>query len=358
MSLYVDIEKDLSSFKLKVEIKQEKGTLGFLGESGSGKSMTLKCIAGLEKPTRGKIVLNDRVLFDSEKKINLSTQDRKVGFLFQNYALFPHMTVSKNIELGLLKLSKSEKKEIVARYLDILKLNGFEGRYPWQLSGGQQQRVALARALATSPDILLLDEPFSALDHHLRSNMEKELMNMLKDYKGDILFVTHDIEEAYRVCDDIIVYNKGEGLPKRPKKELFESPKYLIEAKITGCKNISKLNRLDKNTIYATDWGCELTLNREIGDNIEYVGIREHHIKVLDSNEDLNEKLCFELINIVENPFTYTIYVRKTDLSNECVPIQIELEKSKMRFKKGDRIYLDFPQEYLFCFRYNYNKKE
>ncbi|WP_131040575.1 sulfate/molybdate ABC transporter ATP-binding protein, partial [Clostridioides difficile] len=223
---------------------------------------------------------------------------------------------------------------------------------------GQQQRVALARALATSPDILLLDEPFSALDHHLRSNMEKELMNMLKDYKGDILFVTHDIEEAYRVCDDIIVYNKGEGLPKRPKKELFESPKYLIEAKITGCKNISKLNRLDKNTIYATDWGCELTLNREIGDNIEYVGIREHHIKVLDSNEDLNEKLCFELINIVENPFTYTIYVRKTDLSNECVPIQIELEKSKMRFKKGDRIYLDFPQEYLFCFRYNYNKKE
>ena len=189
MSLYVDIEKDLSSFKLKVEIKQEKGTLGFLGESGSGKSMTLKCIAGLEKPTRGKIVLNDRVLFDSEKKINLSTQDRKVGFLFQNYALFPHMTVSQNIELGLLKLSKSEKKEIVARYLDILKLNGFEGRYPWQLSGGQQQRVALARALATSPDILLLDEPFSALDHHLRSNMEKELMNMLKDYKGDILFV-------------------------------------------------------------------------------------------------------------------------------------------------------------------------
>lgn len=108
--------------------------------------------------------------------------------------------------------------------------------------------------MATSPDILLLDEPFSALDHHLRSNMEKELMNMLKDYKGDILFVTHDIEEAYRVCDDIIVYNKGEGLPKRPKKELFESPKYLIEAKITGCKNISKLNRLDKNTIYATDW--------------------------------------------------------------------------------------------------------
>ncbi|MGX9755162.1 sulfate/molybdate ABC transporter ATP-binding protein [Clostridioides difficile] len=358
MSLYVDIEKDLSSFKLKVKIEQEKGILGFLGESGSGKSMTLKCIAGLEKPTKGKIILNERVLFDSEKKINLSTQERNVGFLFQNYALFPHMTVSQNIELGLLKLSKDEKKEIVMKYLEILKLNGFEGRYPWQLSGGQQQRVALARALATSPDILLLDEPFSALDHHLRSNMEKELMNMLKDYRGDILFVTHDIEEAYRVCNDIMVYNKGEGLPKRPKKELFESPKYLIEAKITGCKNISRLNRVDENTIYATDWGCKLTLNRSIDDNIEYVGIREHHIKVLDSSENLDGKLCFKLINIIENPFTYTIYARNHNLSSESMPIQIELEKNKMKFEKGDSIYLDFPQEYLFCFKYNYKEKE
>ena len=209
MSLYVDIEKDLSSFKLKVEIKQEKGTLGFLGESGSGKSMTLKCIAGLEKPTRGKIVLNDRVLFDSEKKINLSTQDRKVGFLFQNYALFPHMTVSQNIELGLLKLSKSEKKEIVARYLDILKLNGFEGRYPWQLSGGQQQRVALARALATSPDILLLDEPMSSLDYITKKHISKILKDVYIKYKPTVIHVTHDISEAMFFAHKIGIMNNG-----------------------------------------------------------------------------------------------------------------------------------------------------
>ena len=187
----MDIEKDLSSFKLKVEIKQEKGTLGFLGESGSGKSMTLKCIAGLEKPTRGKIVLNDRVLFDSEKKINLSTQDRKVGFLFQNYALFPHMTVSQNIELGLLKLSKSEKKEIVARYLDILKLNGFEGRYPWQLSGGQQQRVAIARCLANDPQIIFADEPTGALDSETSREI-MELLTRLNKQGKTIIMVTHD----------------------------------------------------------------------------------------------------------------------------------------------------------------------
>lgn len=168
-------------------------------------------------------------------------------------------------------------------------------------------------------DILFLDEFFLVLDYYLRSNMEKEFMNMLKDYKGDILFVIYDIEEVYWVCDDIIVYNKGEGFLKRFKKEFFEFLKYFIEVKIIGCKNIFKLNRLDKNIIYVIDWGCELILNREIGDNIEYVGIREYYIKVLDFNEDLNEKLCFELINIVENFFIYIIYVRKIDLFNECV---------------------------------------
>ena len=205
----MDIEKDLSSFKLKVEIKQEKGTLGFLGESGSGKSMTLKCIAGLEKPTRGKIVLNDRVLFDSEKKINLSTQDRKVGFLFQNYALFPHMTVSQNIELGLLKLSKSEKKEIVARYLDILKLNGFEGRYPWQLSGGQQQRVSIGRALMNAPSIVLADEPTGNLD----SKNSREIVDLLKltqrKYKQTLIMITHD-ERIAMQADRIIVIEDGQ----------------------------------------------------------------------------------------------------------------------------------------------------
>ena len=197
MALYVDIEKDLSSFTLKSKFEQENGVLGFLGESGSGKSMTLKCIAGLENPSRGKIILNNRVLFDSEKKINLSAQERKVGFLFQNYALFPHMTVVENIELGLSNLQKEERNKITKEYIKRLCLEGLENRYPWQLSGGQQQRVALARALAPSPDILLLDEPFSALDYHLRGNMERELINILNDYHGDVIFVTHDREERY-----------------------------------------------------------------------------------------------------------------------------------------------------------------
>ncbi|WP_027702582.1 sulfate/molybdate ABC transporter ATP-binding protein [Metaclostridioides mangenotii] len=359
MSLYVDIEKELSSFKLRVNIDQKNGILGFLGESGSGKSMTLKCIAGLEKPTRGKIILNDRVLFDSEKKINIPTRDRNVGFLFQNYALFPHMTVSQNIELGLKDISKEEKSEISKHYLEIVGLKGMEKRYPWQLSGGQQQRVALSRVLAPSPEILLLDEPFSALDHHLRGNMEKELLNLIEDYKGDILFVTHDIEEAYRVCDNLIVYDSGNGLEKRDKREIFERPKSYSEAKITGCKNISKAKKTGGYTVFAQDWNIELYLLEKVDDDIEYIGIREHDIVVMVTECDAENTFEFSLKNEVENPFNYTMYLRKS-ISKEILSdsniiddqinvVQVELEKNKNIYKENDSVYLEFPKDKLFC---------
>ncbi|MGL5693667.1 MAG: sulfate/molybdate ABC transporter ATP-binding protein, partial [Peptostreptococcaceae bacterium] len=278
MSLYIDIQKELQSFTLKSKFEQESGVLGFLGESGSGKSMTLKCIAGLENPSEGKIVLNDRVLYDSEKNINLSPQERKVGFLFQNYALFPHVNVIKNIEIGLEHLKKDERKKISDEYIKRLNLEGLENRYPWQLSGGQQQRVALARALAPSPELLLLDEPFSALDYHLRSNMEKELMEILNDFKGNVIFVTHDREEAYRVCDNIIVYENGKSMKKKSVQNLFDNPSSYIEAKITGCKNISSINIINENTIIAKDWNIEIKLNKVIDKKYRYIGIREHHI--------------------------------------------------------------------------------
>ena len=197
MSLHINIEKRFSSsFNLKVNFEHEKGILGFLGSSGSGKSMSLKCISGLEIPSSGKIILNDKTYFDSNNKINLSPQKRKVGYLFQNYALFPNMNIIDNVEIGVSNLTENKRRSLCLEYIERLGLLGLEKHYPWQLSGGQQQRVALARALITAPDILLLDEPFSALDQHLRNNLEKELMSILKTYKGDVIFVTHDIQEA------------------------------------------------------------------------------------------------------------------------------------------------------------------
>lgn len=214
MSLYVDIEKQFSSFKLKVNFDSKNEVLGLLGESGSGKSITLKCISGLITPDKGQIILNDKVFFDSEKKINLSPQLRNTGYLFQNYALFPTMKIKDNIKIGIANMQKEKQNLLMKEYIKKFGLSGLEDRYPWQLSGGQMQRVALARALITSPDILLLDEPFSALDMHLRNNMEKELLSIIKDFNKNVVFVTHDISEAYRVCDEIIVYENGNSLKK------------------------------------------------------------------------------------------------------------------------------------------------
>ena len=179
MSINLKIRKKLSkTFTLQAEISSGEGCLGILGASGSGKSITLKCIAGIEKPDEGFIEINGRVLFDSAKKINLKPQNRRVGYLFQNYALFPKMNVFENITVSL-KLPQSEKKALAEKWIKRLRLMGFEGRYPRNLSGGEQQRVALARMLICEPSAVLLDEPFSALDTNLREYMQLQLQELL-----------------------------------------------------------------------------------------------------------------------------------------------------------------------------------
>lgn len=349
MSLHINIEKRFSSsFNLKVNFEHEKGILGFLGSSGSGKSMSLKCISGLETPSSGKIILNDRTFFDSNDKVNLCPQKRKVGYLFQNYALFPNMNIIENIEIGVSNLAENKRRALCLEYIERLGLLGLEKHYPWQLSGGQQQRVALARALITAPDILLLDEPFSALDQHLRNNLERELMSILKTYKGDVIFVTHDIAEAYRVCDHIIVYENGTALEKREKKDLFKYPKSLTEAVLTGCKNISKAKKIDKHTIYAENWGHEFKVNKEVPEAITHICIRAHDMEVC-STDNCENTYFYTIENIVENPFEFTLFMKNKDtlLSSQ---IEYKLEKKNMNFKINDTVALTFPQDNLFYF--------
>lgn len=353
MSLYVDIEKDLGSFKLKVKFEQEDGIVGLLGQSGCGKSMTLRCIAGIVKPDKGKIISNGKVFFDSEKKINLTPQQRNIGFLFQNYALFPHMSVKQNIQLGIEKLSKEEKDEITKKYLKKFRLEGFEDRYPWQLSGGQQQRIALARALCLNPDILILDEPFSALDYHLRSNMENELCEILKDFDGNVLFVTHDISEAYRISDDIIVFDNGLSLPKRTKNELFVHPSCMTEAVITGCKNISSCDIINTDTVFAKDWGFNCKIEKGVNENSKHIGIRAHHMKVIEDNsQDIEDgENIFEMtvVKVIENSFTYNIHIKNCDNENN-LSLQMEVDKNIEKVKVGQKIRVKFEKNSVFDF--------
>lgn len=208
MSLQAAIKKRFSGFSLDVSLNTDGGVMGILGASGSGKSMTLKCIAGIETPDEGRIVLNGRVLFDSEKHINLPPQKRKVGYLFQNYALFPNMTVETNIAAGL-SGSKEEKQEAVARMIRLFKLEGLEKRYPSQLSGGQQQRVGLARALAANPSLMLLDEPFGAIDAINRTKLQDELLKIHERAGLTCMFVTHDVTEALKLGTRIMIMNQG-----------------------------------------------------------------------------------------------------------------------------------------------------
>lgn len=307
--LIVELQKTFSSFTLEANFTADKKPLGILGSSGSGKSMTLRCLAGLETPTQGHIVLNGRVLFDSKQGINIPTRQRRIGFVFQNYALFPHMRVAHNIAFGMPVLSKTERKQRVNQYIELMQLQGLERRYPHELSGGQQQRVALARALAIAPEALLLDEPLSALDQYLRNQIEKLLIEVFSTYQGVTLFVTHNLEEAYRVCDNLLVLSQGKVIASGRKEDIFERPPTFTVAQLTECKNFSRAQRIDNQRIEALDWGCTLQVVEAIPNPLTYVGIRAHHLIFLDHQERENTFPCW-LVTRSETQHQVTLYLK------------------------------------------------
>ncbi len=226
MKLTVDIKKDFGSFVLTSSFETEDLITGFLGSSGSGKSMTLKCIAGIVTPDEGYIALDGRVLFDSSKRISIRPQDRKVGYLFQNYALFPTMSVKKNIMCGLIReKDKGQKKRKYDESISLLHLEGLENRLPFQLSGGQAQRVALARIIVSEPDLLLLDEPFSALDAFLRKNLQTELLEVLQNLGKQAILVTHSAREVRRMTTNLFVMKDGRIIRRGRTEEVFSDPR-------------------------------------------------------------------------------------------------------------------------------------
>ncbi|MFO0172045.1 MAG: molybdate ABC transporter permease subunit [Aphanizomenon sp.] len=326
--LFLDIEKRLPNFHLQVALNTDDQPLGLLGSSGAGKSMILRCLAGIETPNKGRIVLNNRVLFDSEKKINLPIDQRKIGFLFQNYALFPHLTVAQNIAFGIPKYINAHEE--VEKQLITMQLQGFGNRYPHQLSGGQQQRVALARALASKPEALLLDEPFSALDTHLRSQLEQQVTEILDDYSGVTLFVTHNMEEAYRLCPNLLVLDQGKAAHYGSKYEIFQHPASVNVAQITGCKNFSRANILSPQKIEAIDWGCTLEVREKIPSELSYVGIRAHHLIFTKDPQQVNTFPCY-LVRTSETPHRMTVFLKLHSAGNHThdYHLQGEIYKEK-----------------------------
>ena len=332
MSISVDIEKDYGSFTLKAKFEAGNETLALLGPSGCGKSMTLRCIAGIEKPDRGKIVLDGVTLFDSEKRIDLPPQQRRTGLMFQNYALFPNMTVLQNIRSGAKReKNPSKRKEMIASVLERFDLSPLADHYPHQLSGGQQQRVALARMLVSSPRILLLDEPFSALDSHLRFRLEQEVRQAIRQFGKTVILVSHDRDEVYRMSDSIAIMDEGEIQVIGPRRDVFANPHTRKGAILTGCKNISAIRR-EGGRIRAEDWDMELNLP-DLPPEVTAVGVR---MKTIRPGPGENSRRC-RVTEVIENPFSCTVML------DTPVPLGWELLKSQWEILRRDELEIHIP---------------
>lgn len=283
MSLSADIQKKLGAFDLQVAFDAGAETLGLLGASGCGKTLTMRSIAGIETPDAGKIVVDGTVFFDKapgrRARVNLTPQQRKTALLFQNYMLFPNLTVAQNVAAGIGRdVPAAERDATVMRELRRFGLSGFERRYPAQLSGGQQQRVALARMLAARPSILMLDEPFSALDAHLKGVLEQNLVSLFDAFSGTVLYVSHDIDEAVRFCDRIAVVDDGRVVEVDTARSLIDDPQSEAGIKLSGCKNCTPAVRAGEREVFLPKWGVAVRTGKLVPENVRYLGVRARYI--------------------------------------------------------------------------------
>lgn len=340
MTLVVDIKKRIGSFLLQVQFESESLITALLGPSGCGKTMTLKCIAGIETPDSGKIVLHGVTLFDSEQGICLAPQKRNVGLMFQNYALFPNMTVLDNIRCGARRIRDAKERESVLRQvMQDFELSDIQHLYPGALSGGQKQLVALARMVASKPEAMLLDEPFAALDEHLKYKLEIVLKKHLQQFGRTVLFVSHNRDEVYRICESAAVMSGGKIMEYGDIHRIYENPKTRAGAELVGCKNISPVECAGDTTYRAVEWN--ILFEREEKRNFRYIGIPGEAItleaipneKAASGAEPYDReghKIRGRVCDIVENPDFVTLFIRiKTSENGQ--PLLVDIEKSRWR---------------------------
>lgn len=331
--LHVDIRKKLGDFILQSQFSAENETLALLGASGCGKSVTLKCIAGILRPDEGRITLDGKTLFDSAAKIDLPPQKRSVGYLFQQYALFPNMTVRQNIAVAVRETFQRE--DAVLQALRRFHLEDVADKRPAHLSGGQQQRTALARILASKPRAILLDEPFSALDSYLKYQLELDLSGTLGDFPGTVLWVTHDRGEAWRNCRRVCVMDGGQSQPVQTMESLFRSPGTESAARLSGCKNYAAAH-LDGSTVVLPHWGLRLNCGGSAPGNTSRVGIRSHHVHLADDGAE-NAFSC-HVERVIDDVFETIVLLRPVGAAADAPLLRMELDKAVWRAHAEDGI--------------------
>ena len=279
-----------------------------IGPSGAGKSTLLQCIDCLIPPDSGEIWLEGERLEMHDKR-KLCAFRAQVGMIFQDFNLFDHLTAEENVAIALRKVRGMSRRDAKARALEELGRVGLARRallYPAQLSGGQAQRVALARMLVSRPKALLLDEPFSAIDSHLRDQLQVDLLALLADFPGDMVIVTHSRDEAYHMCGQIAVMDAGRVLAHGPTKQVFADPRTVQGGRLTGCKNIFPARKVDDHTIFVPDWGVDLHPARMVEDGLVAMGVRAHSFRP----EEVRNPLAVHCVGKMEEPFEWIIRMR------------------------------------------------
>lgn len=343
MAIEVRIKKKLGNFQLDIDFKTDENRIGILGASGCGKSMTLKCIAGIETPDEGRIIVDGTLLYDSAKKISLKPQKRHIGYLFQNYALFPTMTVEENIAAGL-QGGKEEKRRRVVEMMEKFQLLGLGKQLPGELSGGQQQRVALARIMAYEPEVILLDEPFSALDDFLKDRLAQEMLDLLKDYRGTVVLVSHSRDEIYRFTRELLTMADGMHISYGGTREIFANPGRKETARLTGCKNIAEAKRIDGRHLEVPEWGITLCLNENIPEKVAFVGVRAHEFIPVWGDAGSN---CIP-VNVKSSailPFERKYFLAGAEGSEEDICWFLQRDKWPLIDRKGMPDFLMMPEE-------------
>lgn len=367
--LEVTLAKPLHSYRLDLAFTLATGqTLAILGASGSGKSMTLRMLAGLVKPESGYISLKDNVLFDTARRVNSPPRKRRIGYVFQNYALFPHLTVAANIAYGISgKHSKSTRQEKVESLLTETHLEEYAHRYPSQLSGGQQQRVALARALAAEPELLLLDEPFSALNEELRSELENLVLRFRQTHQVPYILVTHNLEEAYRLCDQLLLLDQGKLLQHGEKDHVLHSPNSPEAARKLGAKNLWKAKAIPAGSgqtkVYVPSLQQEFLVSAPVAASQVWLGIRPVDI-VLHSGPEPGLPNTFPVLlsRQIRGVRTHTLFAQprvgpknfsldrlRAETDEETAAPEIEVEVPSHRTALASP-HLFFPPDKLFTF--------
>lgn len=326
MSLFVDIKKKFPGFSMEIHLEHEEGILGLLGASGSGKSLTLKFIAGIITPDEGRILLDGRTLFDSSRRINLPPQKRNVGYLFQNYALFPNMTVKKNILCGLHREKNKElRQKKLMETVQMLQMEEILEKYPDQLSGGQQQRAALARILVSEPELLLLDEPFSALDAYLRDQLQIQIKEILERFNRKVILVSHSRDEVYHLCGKLSLIENGRILETGNTKEVFANPRSRSGAILTGCKNIAAARKTGEYEVEIPEWGIRLHTAEPVQEDVCAVGIRAHYF-----NPRGRENVYpVQFSSVMEEPFENTVMFRYKNQPEGSSPLWWRMTKER-----------------------------